>query len=146
MPITFGSVGDIISICLLIKDLVKTLENSRGSSAEYQAVTQELWSLEHALLQVEQSMRSCKQSPELDALARMAVNAAERCAKSVGEFSAHIKSYEEDLGPSATSSLSKGVVRKVKWQLVEKEKLDRFRSETQAQCMTMNVLLDAFTM
>lgn len=145
MPITFGSVGDIISICLLIKDLVKTLENSRGSSTEYQAVTQELWSLEHALLQVEQSLRSCKRSPGLDALAQMAVNVAERCGKSVGEFSAHIKSYEEDLGATATSSLTKGVVRKVKWQLVEKERLERFRSETRAQCMTMNVLLDTFT-
>lgn len=146
MPITFGSVGDIISICLLFKDLIKTLQNSRASSTEYQAVTQELWSLEQALLQVEQSLRSCKRSPELDALAQMAVNVAERCGKSVGEFSAHIKSYEEDLGATATSSLSRGVVRKVKWQLVEKERLDRFRSETQAQCMTMNVLLDTFTM
>ena len=146
MPITFGSVGDIISICLLIKDLVKTLENSRASSTEYQAVTQELWSLEHALLQVEQSMRSCKRSPELDALAKVAVNVAERCAKSVDEFSAHIKCYEEELGAKATSSLSRGVVRKVKWQLVEKEKLDKFRSEIQAQCMTMNVLLETFTM
>lgn len=42
MPITFGSVGDVISVCLLIKDLVKTLDDSRGSSAEYQEVIREL--------------------------------------------------------------------------------------------------------
>ena len=52
MPITFGSVGDIVSLCLLIKDLVKSLDNSRGSSAEYQAVIRELCSLDHALLEV----------------------------------------------------------------------------------------------
>ena len=91
-------------------------------------------------------MRCCKRSQELDALAQMAVNVAERCARSVVEFSAQIKSYEEDLGVTATSSLSRGIVRKVKWQMFEKERLDRFRSETQAQCMTMNTLLDVFTM
>ena len=35
MPITFGSVGDIISLSLLIKDLIKFLDQVRGSSAEY---------------------------------------------------------------------------------------------------------------
>lgn len=65
MPITCGSVGDIISVSLLIKDLVKCLDESRGSSAEYQTVVRELWSLDRALLEVELLLRSCKQSAEL---------------------------------------------------------------------------------
>lgn len=53
MPITFGSVGDIISTVLLIKVLVKALDNSQGSGSEYCELSQELWSLEVALLEVE---------------------------------------------------------------------------------------------
>jgi len=41
MPITFGSVGDIISVCLLVKD-VEALEKARRCKAEYQAVIREL--------------------------------------------------------------------------------------------------------
>jgi hypothetical protein len=42
MPITFGSVGDIISISLLVKDAMKALDDSRGSGGEYQGVIREL--------------------------------------------------------------------------------------------------------
>ena len=53
MSFTFGSFGDIVTLSLLIKDLIKSLDDSRGSSAEYQAVVRELWSLDKALLEVE---------------------------------------------------------------------------------------------
>jgi hypothetical protein len=42
MPITFGAVGDIIFVCLLVKDLVEALDKSRGSKAEYQSAIREL--------------------------------------------------------------------------------------------------------
>jgi hypothetical protein len=42
MPLTFGAVGDIISVCLLVKDLVEVLDKARGSKAEYQAAIREL--------------------------------------------------------------------------------------------------------
>ena len=52
MPITFGSVGDIISVCLIIKDLIKILDESRHST-EHQETIQELWALDRVLLKVE---------------------------------------------------------------------------------------------
>jgi hypothetical protein len=52
MSFTFGSVGDIISICLIIKDLAVALDDSGGSSAEYRELRRELWALERALLEV----------------------------------------------------------------------------------------------
>ena len=39
---TFGSVGDIISICLIVKDLVAALNDSAGSTVEYREVIREL--------------------------------------------------------------------------------------------------------
>ncbi|KAF1974790.1 hypothetical protein BU23DRAFT_460501 [Bimuria novae-zelandiae CBS 107.79] len=53
MPITFGAVGDIISVCLLVKDLVDALDEARGSKAEYQSVIRELWILDRALLEID---------------------------------------------------------------------------------------------
>lgn len=73
MSVTFGSVGDIISVCLIVKDLVDALDKSRGSSAEYQAVIRELWSLDRALLQVAMLSKTCEDCIELHALRVTAV-------------------------------------------------------------------------
>ena len=42
ISITFGSVGDITSICLLAKDLVACVDESRGSSSEYKKLRHKL--------------------------------------------------------------------------------------------------------
>lgn len=57
MPITFGSVGDIISVSLLVKDILVALDDSRGSSAEYQGIIRELYILDRALLEIGQLSR-----------------------------------------------------------------------------------------
>ena len=63
--ITFG---DIISLCIIIKDLVKTLDDSRGASSEYREVIRELWALDRVLLEVELLWRTCESTIELNAL------------------------------------------------------------------------------
>lgn len=40
--VTFGSVADIITVCLLAKSIAKALDNSRGSPAEYQGLVTEI--------------------------------------------------------------------------------------------------------
>ncbi len=50
---TFGfSVGDFVAGINLVRELIKALEDSAGSSAEYLALIKELYSLERALLEV----------------------------------------------------------------------------------------------
>ena len=94
MPIGVGSVGDIISICLLVKDLVEALNSSRGAAAEYQEITRELWGLERALLQVDLLSRTCNNSPELNALHETACRTAEDCRRCISDFLKKIKKYE----------------------------------------------------
>jgi len=49
----FGfSVGDFVSGISLIGELIKVLEDSAGSSAQYRELIKELYSLERALLEV----------------------------------------------------------------------------------------------
>ncbi|KAI4261493.1 MAG: hypothetical protein L6R42_003307 [Xanthoria sp. 1 TBL-2021] len=86
MSITFGSVGDIVSVCMLIKGLVKCLDDSRGSSTEYQAVIREIHSLDHALLEVALVTLSNQGSREMSSLKSTVLSIAAQCEKSVTAY------------------------------------------------------------
>lgn len=141
MPITFGSVGDIISLSLLIKDLVKSLDSSRGSSAEYQAVIRELWSLDHALLEVEALTRSCEQTAQLNALTATVNQCANQCRKCVTRFHEQVKKFGKNLQPGGSGSFIRDTASKIKWQVSEKDDLAKFRAEINAHCFSINMLL-----
>ena len=97
MPVTFGAVGDIISVVLLVKDLVATLDEARGSKAEYQAAIHELWLLDRTLLEIELLTREHADgaTPELRGLCGTAKRAVARCHDQVTTlFAAHSKISE----------------------------------------------------
>ena len=141
MPITFGSVGDIISISLLVKDAVKALDDSGGSASEYQGVIRELWSLDRVLLEVELLSKKHEQTIELNALCVTARRVAEDTRKCIENFLKKIKKYDASLGDDATGNFIRGISMKIKWRLVEKDELDKFRAEINAHCSSMNMLL-----
>ncbi|EAT78354.1 hypothetical protein SNOG_14117 [Parastagonospora nodorum SN15] len=90
MPVTFGSVGDIISVCLLVKDLVDALDKARGSKAEYQSLIRELWILDRSLLEIDLLARTHGggATPELEALCETAKKAVDRCRNLLDESNA----------------------------------------------------------
>ena len=141
MPITFGSVGDIISVSLLLKDLVKCLDDSRGSSSEYQAVIRDLWSLDRALLEVELLHRSCEQSVELSGLCITASRCAEQCRKCIVDFRDRTKRYQIALQGGGPGNLLRNTTAKIRWHVSEKDDLAKFRAVITAQCLSLNVLL-----
>lgn len=141
MPVTFGSVGDIISVSLLIKDFVKCLDESRGSSAEYQAVTRELWSLDHALLEVESLLRSCKLSVEFSGLCTTANLCAEQCRKCIVDFRDKTKRYQRALQGESKRRLLRDTAAKVRWQVSAKDDLAKFRAEITMHWSSMNMVL-----
>lgn len=141
MPITIGSVGDIISVSLLVKELVKCLDESRGSSTEYQAVIRELWSLDHALLEVELLLRSCKQSVELSGLSETANRCVEQCRRCIRDFRDKVKRYQGALGGGGTGNPIRDTTAKIRWRVSEKEDLAKFRAEVTACCSSLNMLL-----
>jgi hypothetical protein len=96
MPVPFGfSVGDCISVCLLIKDTIKALDSVRGAKAEYKAVIQELWELDRASLEVaglQETMRHRNSSTkELNALFVTVGRAVQECKGSIKSFLRTIK-------------------------------------------------------
>ena len=87
MSATFGSLGDIVSLCNLIKDLCKALDQSRGLSTEYRAIIAGLWTLDDVLVQAELLCERHESSDELESLAtlRFAKNRFWQTAKPIGQ-------------------------------------------------------------
>lgn len=141
MPISFGSVGDIISICLIVKDLVVALDESGGSSKQYQSPKRELWALERALLEVELLCRSSDATPSLNALYATAKKAAVDCRIPVDALLKKIRKYDTSLAQDRQRSIFRDAAMKVKWQILEKDEIVKFQAEISAHSSSINMLL-----
>ena len=141
MPIGVGSVGDIVSICLLAKDLVEALNGARGSAAEYQEIIRELWGLERALLQVDLLSRTYNSSPELNALHETTRRVAEDCRQCIAGFLAKIKKYERSLGSAGSKNVIIDASRKIQWQVMQSGDVSKFRAEIGAHSQSIGMLI-----
>lgn len=146
MPVIFGSFGDIITLSILIKDLVKALNDSRGSSAEYQAVFQELWCLDQALLEVERLFRSLNEALDFDNLKLIARRSIQQLRETIVKLQQHIEIYHDTLkqGPSVGRVKIAGF--EIRWQVSEKEALAKFRTEVQVHHSSVFMLLSILGM
>ena len=143
MPITFGSVGDIITLSLLIKNLAKSLDDSRGASAEYQAITRELSSLEHALSKVEAVFKTINHSGDLNAIDRTANQCVEQCRDCIMKYKERTEKFERSLQAGGSGNIFRDTTSKVRWQAFEKDDLPKFRVELHAHCIFINMLLNS---
>lgn len=150
MSITFVSVGDIIAVCLLVKDCVQALSETNGSAAEYKAVIQELYILEKTLLEVGSLSKTHPPTPELHAVFASITATVEQCRKSLVAFKAKTQRYDDYLGngsaKSTTQRLFAGSARKILWQVQMKDEVSRFRAEIVAYSISIDQLLAAATM
>lgn len=142
---TFGSVGDIIAVCLLVKDLVDALDKSSGSKAEYQSLIEELRILDRALLEIEQFSRNQTGTPELTSVCQTAKEAVDRCKESVTEFSQKIRKYKGALGGPSTCSKSFQLFQEatmaVRWHMGDRDTMEKFRAEVAGISSSLQMLL-----
>ncbi|KAF2029450.1 hypothetical protein EK21DRAFT_28594, partial [Setomelanomma holmii] len=143
MPITFGAVGDIISVCLLVKDLVEALDKARGSKAEYQSAIRELWILDRALLEIDLLTRTHGNgaTPELRSLCETAKKAATRCRGLVSAFLERVKRYKSTFDESERPNPLTNVTMIIRWHLGEKDALEQFRVEIAGTSSSLQMLL-----
>lgn len=140
--ITFGSVGDIITVCLLAKSIVAVLDKSRGSSAEYQGLVSELRSLEKSLLQpAELFSRSFVDSPIRASLCSEILKLVNECRKTLESFQSTLKKYDTSLAETASEDCMRRIGMKMKWQLSQKETIARFRNEIAGHCHAINMMM-----
>jgi hypothetical protein len=143
MPVTFGAVGDIISVCLLVKDLVEALDKARGSKAEYQSAIRELWILDRALLEIELFTKAHENAstPELRGLCETAKVAALRCKELFSTFLERVKKYQTTFDEGQSAGVVRDAVAKVRWRFGEKDALEQFRVEVAGTSSSLQMLL-----
>lgn len=141
MPITFGSFGDIVSLCHLINSLVTSLDKSRGSSAKYQTLIHDLDTLNHILSEVDAFFGSCEYASQLTPLISKVCECVESCRQHIDTFCQRAQRYEKTLGGGGSGSIIKDTASKFRWQMLEQEHLVRFRARMKASCIFLNTLL-----
>lgn len=133
-PPGFGfSVGDFLSGLELIRQLIKALEDSSGSSKEYRDLIRELYSLERALIEVKSL--NIEESPQKRAVEQVAV----QCQQTISFFLEQIAKYQPSLGGLGKSW--RGSLRKVQWALYKKEDVQKFRAQIQGHTSSITILL-----
>ena len=88
MPVgaTFGSLGDVVSLCILIKDVCKALSQSKGSSSEYREIIAELCALVDVLTQADLLCQERDSSGELENLYIAVCRSVSLCRTSIERF------------------------------------------------------------
>jgi len=140
MPV-IGSLGDVLSLCIVINNLRKAINQSRGSSAEYQAVAAELDTLEHVLVQAGILWENNERSDQFETF-RVAVRCrADQCRNFIKEFHEKVKKFGSSLREGGSGSVVRDTARKFQWQICRSDELIKFRSDVIAHYSAINVLL-----
>lgn len=143
MAAPFGfSIGDVIAVSILIKDVFNALDSATGSVSEHQELCRELWALDRSLLEVEMLSRTCDTSIELNALSHTVRRVVDQCRECIEAFLAKLKGYERSLGDEkGCGSRISDVRRKIKWGLTQKDELVRFRTTINGHSSAINMML-----
>ena len=146
MPVTFGAVGDVIAVVLLIKDLVAALNDCRGSAYNFQLLVQQLQSLERALIEVDLLVKKHAASPGLSALCCAVGEAAGHCQNSAKSFYEKVKKYQQSLKPHGSGNFLKDTTRKIQFQILDRKDIDEFYGQVTAHVSSLNLLMITWSM
>ncbi|MCJ1334191.1 hypothetical protein MMC10_010898 [Thelotrema lepadinum] len=136
--LTFGSVGDIVTVCGIIIDVVKALSESRGSAADYQGLIRELWSLAQVLESVGSLLEEHSWLPNHGRLETILQN----CKRCLDHYLKQIKAFEPSLGQNTPRVSAKDIYRKVRW-LSRKDERSKFRAAVASHVSSISAILIA---
>jgi hypothetical protein len=145
---TFGSLGDIITVIQIVRQVIGALSDSTGSSRDYQNLICHLESLHRTLLEVDQAIgRSTGNGAQK--LPRPTENAIRRevslCNSIIKELLAKIEKYRTRLRKGGLESMMKDSRRKIGWQFFKKEDLVSFMTRLEAHTSAIDTLLQIST-
>ncbi|KAI4695903.1 uncharacterized protein J4E88_000073 [Alternaria novae-zelandiae] len=142
MSITFGAVGDIISVALLAKDLIATLDEARGSKAEYRAAVQAIKTLNDTINLVNHHViQQGVTTPELRNLCETSKQAVARCRILGDAFLARLRRYQTTFDKTHGANKIKEMAMAVRWRIGEKEALGQFHAEILGASLSLQTLL-----
>ncbi|KAL8769526.1 MAG: hypothetical protein Q9209_004587, partial [Squamulea sp. 1 TL-2023] len=142
MSAGFGfSVGDIVGGLRLIKQSIEAVQDSKGSSADYQALIHEIDSLKDGLEAIEDLRLDQRFGP--NSKQGLAVqDAVSRCWLCVDTFLSRTAKYQPWLqSDAAPGSGWKANLKKIQWALCKKDDVSRFRAQLERHCSSISMLL-----
>jgi len=143
MPdISFGSVGDIISVCLLAKEILLCIDEARGSVTEYRSLSDELRCLEKALLEAALMIENHRQKIGSSFLAESIREEITNSKSCLERFRATMSSKYD--GAFRTHSSAGPLVRlskSLQWRLMEKDAIIKFRDQVSVRFNALSMLI-----
>ncbi|KAF4990011.1 hypothetical protein FDECE_14526 [Fusarium decemcellulare] len=121
MEVTFGAVGDFISIGVLIKDFIDLLDDSHGSAWEYKSLKQQLTFLRQNLDLAKRSYDEYYNAPEFRDIRDTLESVVDEAERRLEQIAIKVQKYTSTLSQGSTQRTIKRVARKVQWSLEKKE-------------------------
>jgi hypothetical protein len=136
VPFRF-SVGDFVSTIELVHDMIEALKDSTGSSASFQGLIRELYSLERALLVVKALKIHPTQQATVDAIKQ----AATQCQITIDAFLQKNSKFQYTLGARGLQCEWKCAMYKIQWRVYRKDDVEEFRAALNSHVSSINMLL-----
>ncbi|RBQ72544.1 hypothetical protein FVER14953_13263 [Fusarium verticillioides] len=121
MEVTFGAVGDFISIGVLIKDFIELLDDSRGSAWEYNSLKQQLTFLRLNLDLAKRSYDEYYKAPQFHDIRNTLESVVDEAERRLEDIAVKVQRYTSTLSQGSTERRIKKLARKVQWSLEKKE-------------------------
>ncbi|KAF5980763.1 vegetative cell wall gp1 [Fusarium coicis] len=121
MEVTFGAVGDFISIGVLIKDFIELLDDSRGSAWEYNSLKQQLTFLRLNLDLSKRSYDEYYKAPQFQDIRNTLESVVDEAERRLEDIAVKVQKYTTTLSEGSAERRIKKVARKVQWSLEKKE-------------------------
>jgi hypothetical protein len=138
MSVGFGfSAGDFISALELVATVVDALRESGESSTEFRALVAQLTTLQTALESVNRLDIDDAQQGEVIALQQ----AAAQCQRTIDAFWKKIEKYQPHLRTGGSGSRVRDGWMKIKWAVLKKEDLVRFKMDLVGHTESIEMLL-----
>lgn len=139
MVVPFGcSVGDVIAVSKLIKDIVTRLRNSSSSAAEYQGLLSVLNSLTETLDRLHE-LRDLggEAAVTLDSIKSAAIS----CRTILEKFRAKIRKYDSALGGGPPAKTLPTMARKIQFQFDVKDECQELQNYLTLHLSNINTML-----
>ena len=143
MPVTFGSVGDIIVVCQLVAKLITALDDCRGSAHEFQQLSQQLDSFQCALYQVEELLERNKASSSLYGLQSATNQVTTNFRSSVELVLTNVESYRNFLKQGGCGQKLRDAKYKIQWKTYKSKELEKFSRSVVAHTASLHAVLQS---
>ncbi|THH03786.1 hypothetical protein EW146_g10344 [Bondarzewia mesenterica] len=141
MPFSFGSFGDIVSLASLTREVIKALNESRGSSAEYRNLIAELRSLSSSLDALHRHL-SVRGPIRLEYSAENGIKfALSRCQFLITDFYQRMRGYQNSLQRGGSGSRMRDSWRKIGWSIFKREEVIDLKRKLADQKNTIVLML-----